>query len=258
MPPTGEVSVIPQPWMMRRPYLSWNASISERGIAAPPDVPMRTEDRSSSRSSPTCRMPAHSVGTAETKRRLLGLDDVARARPGSCAGRASASSRRTATTANGMPHALTWNIGTTTSARSASLAPVAVFAERRQRVQVDRAVRVDDALRVAGGAARVTHRRPAPSRPAPASRTSRTRRRAARRRSAPGPRRRAPRCRPRRSPRSASTVFSCEAIAASNGSSEASTTTTLSSAWLTMCASWPGGSRRFSVCSTAPMHGTAK
>ena len=34
--------------------------------------------------------------------------------------------------------------------------------------------------------------------------------------------------------------------------------TTRSCAWLMICASCGGGSRRLSVCSTAPMHGTAK
>ncbi len=41
------VSVMPQPWMMRTPYRFWNASISDRGTAAPPDVTIRSDDRSS-------------------------------------------------------------------------------------------------------------------------------------------------------------------------------------------------------------------
>ena len=65
------------------------------------------------------------------------------------------------------PQALAWNIGTTGSTRSASTA------RRRardcHRVQVDRAVAVHHALGVAGGAAGVAHRRGG-ARPGPASR----------------------------------------------------------------------------------------
>ena len=51
-PPTGLISVMPQPWMMRRPYRSWNRSSRIRGAAEPPELPIRSEDRSISWSSP--------------------------------------------------------------------------------------------------------------------------------------------------------------------------------------------------------------
>ena len=56
------------------------------------------------------------------------------------------------------PHALAWNIGTTGITRVALGDRGGVGDQRAHRVQDRRAVRVDDALRVAGGAARVTHR----------------------------------------------------------------------------------------------------
>jgi hypothetical protein len=46
--------------------------------------------------------------------------------------------------------------------------------------------------------------------------------------------------------------------AASSGTSDMSTSTTRSSAWLAMNAICSPASRMFSVCSTAPMHGAAK
>jgi hypothetical protein len=46
MPPTGLISVMPQLWMIRSPYLSPNRSSMTRGAAAPPELPSRSEDRS--------------------------------------------------------------------------------------------------------------------------------------------------------------------------------------------------------------------
>ena len=52
MPPTGLISVMPQPWMIRSPYRSCNRSSMTRGAAAPPELPIRSEDRSISWSCP--------------------------------------------------------------------------------------------------------------------------------------------------------------------------------------------------------------
>ena len=46
MPPTGLISVMPQPWTIRRPYRSPNRSSITRGAAEPPELPIRSEDRS--------------------------------------------------------------------------------------------------------------------------------------------------------------------------------------------------------------------
>ncbi len=124
MPPTGEVSVMPQPWMIRTPYCFWNASAIERGIAAPPDVPIRTEDRSSSRCPPSCRMPAQIVGTAETSvARSASMRSTQAA--GVMCGPGNSSDAPDRNAPYGMPQALTWNIGTIARNRSLSSAPVA-------------------------------------------------------------------------------------------------------------------------------------
>ena len=60
---------------------------------------------------------------------------------------------------NGKPQALAWNIGTTGSTTSASPMPSELDWRRGERVEHDRAMRVDDALRLPRGAARVAHRR---------------------------------------------------------------------------------------------------
>ena len=64
-----------------------------------------------------------------------------------------------ATAACARPHAFAWNIGTTGRMTSLSCTPRPSATMRAHRVQERRAVRVDDALRVARGAARVGHRR---------------------------------------------------------------------------------------------------
>ena len=61
--------------------------------------------------------------------------------------------------AYGRPHAFAWNIGTIASDAVAVGERHRAGRRHRERVQERRAVRVDDALRVAGRAARVTHRR---------------------------------------------------------------------------------------------------
>ena len=49
---SGDVSVMPQPWTMRTPYRSINPSISARGTAEPPQMIMRSVERSISCASP--------------------------------------------------------------------------------------------------------------------------------------------------------------------------------------------------------------
>jgi hypothetical protein len=55
-----------------------------------------------------------------------------------------------------------------------------------------------------------------------------------------------------------STVFSAGWTFSHTGRSDASTNTTRSSAWLAIHAIWSGCNRMFSVCRTAPIHGTPK
>jgi hypothetical protein len=45
IPPTGLISVMPQPWMRRSLYRSWKRSSITRGAAAPPELPSRSDDR---------------------------------------------------------------------------------------------------------------------------------------------------------------------------------------------------------------------
>jgi hypothetical protein len=112
--------------MIRTPCCFSKASISERGIAAPPDVPIRSDDRSISRWVPTCRIPAQIVGTAEARVERSASMKSTRAAgvmylPGMC------SVIPAMKAANGMPQAFTWNMGTIVSCRSASPAPVAAL-----------------------------------------------------------------------------------------------------------------------------------
>ncbi len=58
-----------------------------------------------------------------------------------------------------MPHAFAWNIGTTGMMRSSALSPKESARHCTERVQHVRPVRVEHALRVAGGAARVAEAR---------------------------------------------------------------------------------------------------
>ena len=44
--PSGDISVIPQAWMISTPYRSWNACISAGGQAEPPTMTSCSEDRS--------------------------------------------------------------------------------------------------------------------------------------------------------------------------------------------------------------------
>ncbi len=123
MPPTGDVSVMPQPWMMRTPYFFSKAFISASGMAAPPDVPIRSDDRSIGWVSPYCRMPAQIVGTAEASvERSAAMKSVIG--PGIMCGPGKCSVAPDRNAPNGMPQALTWNIGTKVSTRSDSTVPV--------------------------------------------------------------------------------------------------------------------------------------
>ncbi len=124
-----------------------------------------------------------------------------------------------------------------------------------EAVQPDGAVAVHHALGVAGGAGRVAHRRRRPLvdlRPVVL--------RGLRRDDlvVPDVLAELARCRPSPTTITCSTVGRCSRIAASSGTSEPSTMTTLSSASLTMWTSCCGVRRRLRVCSTAPMQGIAR
>ena len=124
MPPTGEVSVMPQPWMIRTPYCFSNVSISDLGIAAPPEVPIRMDDRSSSRCAPSWARPPQIVGTADTTVARSASTASAQSDGVMCGpGKIKVEPDRNAP--NGIPQALTWNIGTMQSIRSVSSHPVA-------------------------------------------------------------------------------------------------------------------------------------
>ena len=92
-------------------------------------------------------------------RDLLVDDQVGDRRGPTGRARASPASAPAATPAWARPHALAWNIGTTGRIASDSRAPSESAVIAAHRVQERAAVAVDDALRVAGGAARVAHAR---------------------------------------------------------------------------------------------------
>ena len=160
----------------------------------------------------------------------------------------------------GRPQALTWNIGTTGSVVSRSVRPIDCGHVDLHAVQVHRAV--------------ASRRRPWGRRwsrrcstwPRPGVRPAR----ASRRRSGAPVEQRlvvvhgrdgsppARRCRPGPTTTMCSTDSRLGSSGASSGSSEPLTRTTRSAAWLTIHTSWSVGSRRLSVCRTAPMEGTAK
>ena len=96
---------------------------------------------------------------ARRERDALVLDQAGDRRRRHLRARATRASPPATTAACASPQAFAWNIGTTGRITSRSLTPSAVREHRAQRVQHGRAVRVDDALRVAGRAARVAHRR---------------------------------------------------------------------------------------------------
>ncbi len=144
---------------MRRPCRCSNASIIERGAAEPPT----TIDLSRERSQPpgfassACRMPSQIVGTPAVTVTRCSTKASSRL-CGSRCGPGKTCFAPISVQANGKPHALAWNIGTTGRTTSASESGSAVAEQLRQRVDGDRAVRVDDALRAAGRPARVAHR----------------------------------------------------------------------------------------------------
>ena len=109
-----------------------------------------------SRPSSSGSTPIQMVGTPAA--RVTRSDSMSAARPfGDRSGPGMIRSAPQATAAWARPQALAWNIGTTGSTRSFSVGDSR--RRKRHRVQERRPVRVDDALGVAGGAARVAHRR---------------------------------------------------------------------------------------------------
>ena len=120
---TGLVSVIPQPCTIGRFQWLRYASISERGTADPPAITRRNDDMSVSGA--LCSRSFNTVGTAPV---IVGRMSVMMREMGAacryCCG--NTSSAPTIQAAYGVPHALAWNIGTTTNMRSRSLS--AMFA----------------------------------------------------------------------------------------------------------------------------------
>ena len=149
---------MPQPWTMCRPCRSPNASIIARGGAAPPTVMNRIEERSHlpGFASSACRIPIQIVGTPAETVILCSTNPSSRV-SGSMCGPGKACLTPFSVEENGKHHAFAWNIGTT--GRHTSSAWMPRRRVHRERVERDRAMRVEDALGPAGGAARVTHRR---------------------------------------------------------------------------------------------------
>ncbi len=69
--PSGESSVMPQAWVIGSPIFARHASDSALGTAEPPQITMRSADRSCSSSSGT--MPIQIVGTPAGDGDPLGL-----------------------------------------------------------------------------------------------------------------------------------------------------------------------------------------
>ena len=164
MPPSGLVSVIPQPWMMRRPYRCSNVSSSAAARPRRRTCRRASEERSMSwLGAVGAGCALQMVGTAEATVGCSAAMNAGRSARAAGTGRASCRSAPDMNARVGQApgvdvehrHDGQHPVGLG-DARAAS--PTA----RAMRVQEGRAVRVDDALRVAGGAARVAHRRGRP------------------------------------------------------------------------------------------------
>ena len=103
--------------------------------------------------------PCQIVGTPAAIVTLLGGDQVGDRAAASCADRGRPERAPAMRAAYGMPQALAWNIGTTGITVSRSRMPIASAWHGAIECRHGRAVRVDDALRAPGGAARVAHGR---------------------------------------------------------------------------------------------------
>ena len=112
-----------------------------------------------SRPSSSGSTPIQMVGTPAASGDPLGLDERRQALRATGRGPGMTRSAPQATAAWARPQALAWNMGTTGSTRSSSVGPSPPDGQHAVGVQERRAVRVDDALGVARGAARVAHRR---------------------------------------------------------------------------------------------------
>ena len=160
MVPIGEVSVIPHAWTIsarggRTPRSCSRAPPSRRRSSA---AACSRFQRSGSASSALEHRHPHGRDPGGDRDLLVGqqLEHALGVEPRAGQHQPGTRRRRRCT---GRPHALAWNIGTT--GRIVSRAEIAwAFGQRGgQRVQHQRPVRVDDALRASGRARRVTHRR---------------------------------------------------------------------------------------------------
>ena len=115
---------MPQPCTTRRPCLSKSRIIAS-GAAAPPTT-MRMPDGSFQRAgscSSACRMPAQIVGTPAVSVTCSDWYRSSRLAASRC-GPGNTSFAPIITAVNGMPQALTWNIGTTGHTQSRLATPI--------------------------------------------------------------------------------------------------------------------------------------
>lgn len=113
---------MPQAWQTRMPSLS-KASMREGGQAEPPMVTWVSEETSRGRAASSASRPCQMVGTAAA---CVGfcVSIISASGPG-CRNRSGISMLTPVMkVACGTPQALTWNCGTTTRERSASVRPM--------------------------------------------------------------------------------------------------------------------------------------
>ena len=154
---------MPQPCMTSRPWRSLKPAIIARGAAEPPTSMPRIAERSHlpGFASSSARMPSQIVGTpAAIVTRFLHevLEQRSRDRG---AARGTRASRRSSSRGTGSPTRSRGTSARPAGSRRCSEMPRPIGFARgdAERVQHRRAVRVEDALRHPGRAARVTHRR---------------------------------------------------------------------------------------------------
>ncbi len=156
--PIGHISVMPQPWTIWRPWRSPNASSIARGGAAPPTVIDRIVERSqrSGAASSAWRMPIQIVGTPALSV-TLSCSNASRRLSGSRWGPGKHLLR--ADEAAGEREAPCVRVEHRNDGQDRVALVHAEEVRGREGVECDRAMRVDDALRQARGAAREAHRR---------------------------------------------------------------------------------------------------
>ena len=129
--PIGDISVIPQAWIASIP-IALRSSMSECGIAEPPMMIFLSSGSVLLCACSMSRTPIQTVGTpAEKVTRSLSHSSITPA--GSSRSIGMMKSAPTIRHMNGVPQALTWNIGTIGSMRSRSVMLSASAARPRAR-----------------------------------------------------------------------------------------------------------------------------